>query len=105
MAEPGNNIYYFGDLDYEGIGIYENFASAYGTQYRILVFRTAYERMLTKAERIGIAHLPATKEGQNRKIGSLFLDQFSQPQQDKMREILESGRYIPQEILNIEDMA
>lgn len=105
MTAQGNTILYFGDLDYEGIGIYENFASAYGTQYRILVFRTAYERMLTKAECIGIAHLPATKEGQNRKIGSLFLDQFSQPQQDKMREILESGRYIPQEILNIEDMA
>ncbi len=105
MTAQGNTVLYFGDLDYEGIGIYENFASAFGAHYLISVFRNAYERMLAKAERIGIEHLPATKEGQNRKIGSLFLSQFSQPQQDKIREILESGRYIPQEILNIEDMA
>ncbi len=105
MKAEGNRFYYFGDLDYEGIGIYENFASAFGAHYLISVFRNAYERMLAKTERIGIEHLPATKEGQNRKIGSLFLSQFSQPQQDKIREILESGRYIPQEILNIEDMA
>jgi len=105
MTAQGNTVLYFGDLDYEGIGIYENFASAFGAHYLISAFRNAYERMLAKAERIGIEHLPATKEGQNRKIGSLFLSQFSQPQQDKIREILESGRYIQQEILNIEDMA
>lgn len=105
MTAQGNTVLYFGDLDYEGIGIYENFASAFGAHYLISVFRNAYERMLAKAEHIGIEKLPVTKEGQNRKIGSLFLSQFSQPQQDKIREILESGRYIPQEILNIEDMA
>ncbi len=105
MTAQGNTVLYFGDLDYEGIGIYENFASAFGAHYLISVFRNAYERMLAKAEHIGIEKLPVTKEGQNRKIGSLFLSQFSQPQQDKIREILESGRYIPQEILNIQDMA
>jgi len=105
MTAQGNTVLYFGDLDYEGIGIYENFVSAFGAHYLISVFRNAYERMLTKAEHIGLEKLPVTKEGQNRKIGSLFLSQFSQPQQDKIREILECGRYIPQEILNIQDMA
>ena len=61
--------------------------------------------MLAKADSIGIDNLPFTKEGQNRKINTLFLDQFSETQQAKMKEILEQGRYIPQEILNINDIA
>lgn len=103
MMAQGNTIFYFGDLDYEGIGIYENFAAAYGEQYDIRLFINGYEMMLTKADSIGIEKLPLTKEGQNRKINTLFLNQFSKTQQAKMKEILEQGRYIPQEILNIED--
>ena len=103
-----NRILYFGDLDYEGIRIYEKFAekfaAAYGAQYDIRLFQCAYERMLTKADRIGIEDLPRTKEGQNRNIGSLFLGWFSQPQQTRIKAILEQDRYIPQEILNIQDM-
>ena len=105
MTAQGNAVLYFGDLDYEGIRIYENFASVYGARYPISVFRNAYERMLTKAERIGIENLPVTKEGQNRKINTLFLSQFPQTQQDVIKKILEQDRYIPQEILNIADMA
>lgn len=103
MTEQGNKILYFGDLDYEGIGIYENFAAAYGVLYDIHLFKSAYELMLAKAERIGIENLPLTKEGQNRKIDTLFLDQFSQVQQAYIKEILERGRYVPQEILNQND--
>ena len=82
----------------------EKFAAAYGAQYDIRLFQCAYERMLTKADRIGIEDLPRTKEGQNRNIGSLFLGWFSQPQQTRIKAILEQDRYIPQEILNIQDM-
>lgn len=104
MTAQGNKILYFGDLDYEGIGIYENFVVTHGMRYDIQLFKSAYELMLVKAERIGIDNLPLTKEGQNRKIGSLFLNQFSQMQQTKIKAILEQGRYVPQEILNIEDI-
>ena len=103
MTAPDNKIFYFGDLDYEGIGIYENFATTYGSRYDIRLFRIAYEKMLEKAIRIGIDNLPVTKEGQNRRIDNLFLSQFSQPQQSVIKEILECDRYIPQEILNIND--
>ena len=68
MLHQENKILYFGDLDYEGIGIYENFAATYGTQYTIAILKGAYDRMLAKAQRIGIDKLPVTKEGQNRKI-------------------------------------
>lgn len=104
MFARDNTIYYFGDLDYEGIGIYENFVFAYGAQYEIRLFQSAYELMLAKADHIGIDSLPRTKEGQNRNINSLFLDCFSPRQQAKIKELLERDRYIPQESLNIEDM-
>lgn len=103
MTVQDNRIYYFGDLDYEGIGIYENFSAAYGDNYAIRPFKNAYEKMLSKAYAMGIGMLPSTKEGQNRKVGSVFLTDFSEALQIKMKEILESNRYIPQEILNIED--
>ena len=32
MKHPKNTIYYFGDLDYEGIGIYENLAEKFSQQ-------------------------------------------------------------------------
>ena len=105
MTAQGNTIYYFGDLDYEGIGIYENFAAAYGDRYEIRLFVKAYEKMLSKAERIDVEGLPATKEGQNRNIGSAFLSSFSQSQQTTIRDILARDRYIPQEILNRSDFS
>ncbi len=100
MAAQGNRMLYFGDLDYEGIGIYESFATAYGNRYDIKLFVSAYVKMLEKACTIGIDHLPITKEGQNRRIEKIFLSQFSQMQQETIKEILEHDRYIPQEILN-----
>lgn len=103
MSAPGNRIYYFGDLDYEGIGIYENFAAAYGSSYTVKLFKNAYVRMLAKAERMEMDSLPMTKEGQRPSLKNVFLADFSQEQQAEIREILEQGRYIPQEILNIGD--
>lgn len=105
MLAQGNRIYYFGDLDYEGIRIYESFAAAYGGEYDIRLFTEAYCRMLTKAyiaagTKNVVNGLPLTKEGQNRNIGTYFLSAFSQKQQDEIKEILENDRYIPQEILN-----
>lgn len=101
MREKGNRIYYFGDLDYEGIGIYENLRQLFLERWEILPFLPAYGAMLKKAE--GAAGLPETKEQQNRNIQGSFFDGFEEEQVRRMREILESDRYIPQEILNITD--
>ena len=91
---PSNNFYYFGDLDYEGIGIYESLT----TYFKCEPFVIAYEVMLKKGENIS---LPVTKEKQNRNITEVFFNYFDDS--SKMIEILESERYIPQEILTIED--
>lgn len=101
MKESGNTILYFGDLDYEGIGIYENLAERFRGQWEIRPFLQAYEKMLVKADYVEI--LPETKEQQNRNIRSDFFSYFEESTVEKMRNILESDRYIPQEILNTAD--
>lgn len=103
MLDAGNNIYYFGDLDYEGIKIYESFAAEYADKYNIRLFLPAYMELIAKADVLGFDKLPETKEKQNRNIGTGFITYFDEQIQIKIKEILESNRYIPQEILNISD--
>lgn len=101
MKEEGTRMYYFGDLDYEGIGIYENLAGMFRPVKEIRPFLPAYETMIEKAG--GADRLPETKERQNRHISGLFYSYFSEPYVRRMKEILEAQKYIPQEILNIQD--
>lgn len=101
MLHPDNRFYYFGDLDYEGIGIWELLAGKCSGFRRIIPFAPAYEAMVQKAR--DVSRLPDTKEKQNRNIGSAFFACFPEDTAGQMQKILESGAYIPQEILNIND--
>lgn len=103
MRERANRIYYFGDLDHEGIGIYESLAGMFAGRWEILPFCRAYEKMLEKAQRA--VQLPQTKEQQNRNISGAFFSYFEDTVQRQMLEILEKGIYIPQEIINISDLS
>lgn len=96
-----NRLYYFGDLDYEGILIYEHLVK--GNQIQIALFKTAYEKMIEKAQSAGIENLPDTKQGQNTGIGNVFINSFCEKIQSEIWNILKSGKYIPQEILNEHD--
>lgn len=102
LANKENKIYYFGDLDYEGIIIYENFYDKYKDKYNIKPFIEGYKKMLDKIN--DITCLPKTKDGQNRKINNCFLKEFSMDYRGKIEEILKSDLYIPQEIINIIDL-
>ena len=101
MAVSDNTIYYFGDLDYEGIGIYEKLAALFRPHWEILPFVQGYQAMLSKAGHV--TKLPDTKEKQNRNITELFFSYFSKEQINLIKEILNREEYIPQEILNISD--
>ncbi len=101
MKDGENTIYYFGDLDYEGIRIYEILAEMFQEHWKIIPFLPAYEAMFAKAEQV--VQLPDTKEQQNRNIRDIFYGYFSDEQVNQIKNILESDRYIPQEILNITD--
>lgn len=100
MKAEGNVFFYFGDLDYEGIGIYENLAAIAGEKVTIRPFCRAYQAMLEKAE---AAKMPKTKEKQNRGIDGSFFEHFEKETGAEMMQLLEDGLYIPQEILNLYD--
>ena len=101
MLDENNEFVYFGDLDYEGIGIYESLAACFKEQAEIKPFVAAYERMLTQSK--NLAKLPTTKEGQNRQLEGFFFDYFDGATQEDMRKLLEQNLYIPQEILTVLD--
>ena len=103
MREMENALYYFGDLDYEGIIIYESLAEMFQDECKIQPFTSGYVEMLYKAQKIGIEQLPSMKTGQNQNIHGEFWDYFSKKDIETIQAILQIGRYIPQEILTIED--
>lgn len=102
LTDEKNIIYYFGDLDYEGIKIFETLYETYSHAFQIKPFLQGYEKMIEKAKQVGF-HLPFTKEGQKENIKDDFLGFFSDENQKFLINLLESRRYIPQEILNQRD--
>ncbi len=102
LKDGENRFLYAGDLDYEGIGIYESLAERLQNERELLPFVEYYRRMLDKGEGRGPG-LPPMKEGQRPEAGSLFFRYFQEEDKIRIRQILEAGRYIPQEILNIRD--
>ena len=104
MKCPENTYLYFGDLDYEGLGIYEHLAESLSGRFVIRPFVAAYECMLEKAMQYGERLLPETKEKQNRNLSGRFLGAFPAETAANIRKLLESGQYIPQEIITILDL-
>ena len=100
LSDRSNQIIYFGDLDYEGILIYEQLSYVFMDRISVKPFIEAYVYMLKKARTV---ILPEMKEGQNRNIGIHFLDSFNDKDRAEILEILRNNRYIPQEILSSRD--
>ncbi|MDI9215614.1 Wadjet anti-phage system protein JetD domain-containing protein [Clostridium tertium] len=98
-----NTIYYLGDLDFEGIIIYENLELAVREKYCIKPFVEGYKKMIDKALENNY-ELQPTKENQNKNIKDIFLNYFDDDNKKKILNILNNNLYIPQEILNIGDL-
>lgn len=98
-----NKFLYFGDLDYEGIGIYEGMYELFSDNIEIELFKEAYIFMTEKYIKKGMI-LPDSKEGQNKNIKGIFLNNFNEKYKNIISDILVSGKYIPQEIINIKDI-
>ena len=101
MLAESNELLYFGDLDYEGLGIYEKLAESFVGQGKIKPFIPAYLAMLEKSREY--SKLPTTKEAQSRQLDGTFLAYFAVSVQSEMQELLQQDLYIPQEILTIDD--
>lgn len=102
LLHKKNEILYLGDIDYEGIFIYEQLYEKFKDSFTIRPFVNAYIYMIDKAG-YDSYNLPLSKEGQNKNIKELFLNSFSMVYRGKIMDILNLGRYIPQEIINLSD--
>ncbi|MCI8389117.1 MAG: hypothetical protein HFI35_00080 [Roseburia sp.] len=103
INDASNRILYFGDLDYEGIGIYERLRELFAAAHRIDPFVEAYEYMTRKAARRDQMSLPLMSEKQNRALAGTFFSYFTAEWEEEVCRMLSAGRYIPQEIINVSD--
>jgi hypothetical protein len=87
-------VYYFGDLDFEGIGIYNSLASKF-KNYFVIPHVELYKELLVEAKTP-----PPLKTNQSEVYLELFLRCFDNESKDKISAILYNGKYIPQEALN-----
>ena len=102
LLHKENKLLYLGDLDFEGILIYENLAEIFENRFNITPFIKGYMAMLQKYKHMDVV-LPISKEKQNKNIKSNFLNNFDHNTKENILEILNNGKYIPQEILNVDD--
>ena len=91
-----NSYYYFGDLDYEGIEIYQTLL-ANNQDLSIKLCYELYSIMLEEAKKY---ILPKTKAGQKKVDIHEFLKNFEEAEIKEIFHILDKGFYVPQEILN-----
>lgn len=96
LGEERAEFYYFGDLDYEGISIYQE-AKLKNPEAEIKLLVEAYEAMLYEP----LADYPLTRDHRTPRADlDRFLSHFKADDQEKILKILGNGQYIPQEILN-----
>lgn len=97
-------VYYWGDLDPEGIGFYLSAKSVNsGLNFRLCV--PAYQEMLTLFEkRLFMPHTPeqyrVRKKQKYPANADAFYQLFPERTGSRIQELMEAGYYIPQEILN-----
>ncbi len=101
MKDTGNTILYVGDLDYEGISIYESLKEKNVNKIEIQICLEIYNLMIEKAMKIE-TKLPKAKD-QNVIDISGFLRNFDDDKSAFLNKILKEGFYVPQEILNQAD--
>lgn len=94
-----SRYYYIGDIDYEGIGIF-NELTEQNPALQIKLMTPLYIMMLEKSKEVS---LPFTKDMQVESNPESFLAEFEPQYRDMIVKILQSRRYIPQEILNYGD--
>lgn len=97
-----DEVFYFGDLDPEGINIYAELAAGY-PQYQIDPFYAGYEAMVA----IGLARPPAVIPKQQ-VVKAVNIERFlagcNKELAEKLNELFISGCYIPQEALSAVEM-
>ena len=98
-AEVGDKnveFYYWGDLDFEGIAIYETLKEV-NSDINIKICKEYYIKMLELSDCI---NLPKMNINQKYTDGKSFYSYFREEETYKIKNILSRGEYIPQEIVD-----
>lgn len=90
------NFYYFGDLDMEGIEIFENVIRV-NPDLNIILFKQAYLDMIDESKKY---ETPDCSDHQMPSKGVAFFPYFTEEQVLRIKHILDKGKFIPQEILS-----
>jgi len=101
-GEKKDNYYYFGDMDQEGIIIFNRLRDTF-SGYDIRPAVSLYEYMLNKA---GPENAKPLRRCRKLNVESLspFIDFFNQETGKLIEEIISAQKYIPQEVVNKTDM-
>lgn len=102
LLHKDNVFLYFGDLDYEGICMYESVKEKFKDILNIRLNSRLYEKMIDKYRERNIVLQPSN-DNQNKNIKGIFISEIREKYHDVINDILESKKYIPQEILNYMD--
>ncbi|MCB2290817.1 DUF2220 domain-containing protein [Clostridium sp. CS001] len=94
-------VLYWGDIDYEGIVIYEGLKTKFKDMFNLHIFNGAYKKMIFKSLD---KKLPSFSEGQNKNITDLFLSELDMEDKNEVIKIFANGLYIPQEIITYKDL-
>lgn len=98
LSQQSVQCYYFGDLDREGLDIYGTLAASF-PEAKIFPMTPLYEKLIE----LYAGQAPAVRDKKQRlraEYLTLFLNYFSQQTAEQIVELLEYGKYIPQEGLS-----
>jgi hypothetical protein len=98
---PDDRYRYFGDIDSEGISIYNRLRARY-PEYDIRPATALYALILQKAGPAGARPL---RRPQRAGPLSPFIDFFDAETKDAIRQIVTAEQYLPQEVLNATDLS
>ncbi len=99
VIPPGVTCHYFGDLDPEGVAIWDELVQTYGPQgLNIVAARFFYDALLKHHGQ----QAPPLRSAQRGHLDAIerFILQFEPPSRDALRHLLQSGNYLPQEGLS-----
>ena len=99
-GSTSDNYYYFGDLDSEGLNIYNQLYESY-SEYNIHPAVSFYEYLLKKE---GFENSKALRTSQKIMSLSPFIDFFMPNDKDLIERLIAENRYIPQEAVNKKDL-
>ncbi len=104
---PANRFLYLGDLDDEGIAIFDALRRGLAGTVSIRPFREGYTAMARKARAMRGRGLLMPRMKERQRSGNIddFLAVLPDDAHDEVRRTLAEGRYIPQEILSDDDYA